>query len=84
MREEANRLPSGDDDATPKTIQRDRRLGAVRGDLIDVNDPDRQKVEGRADDFKEDPVARLIQSGQARVAPEYREALADYYKAVSK
>ncbi len=46
--------------------------------------PAQKKLEGRADDFKEDPVSKLIQSGQARVAPEYRDALADYYKAVAK
>ena len=42
------------------------------------------KVEAQPGEQKEDPVSRLIQSGQAKVLPEYRKALEEYYKAVSK
>jgi len=83
MQEEARRLQK-DKDPRQKSREQRSRLGSVRGDLIGVDGPEKEKVKGSEDDFKEDAVSKLIQSGQAKVAPEYRDALADYYKAVAE
>jgi hypothetical protein len=83
MEAEAQRQ-AGNTDPQKRPLNQDPRQGVIKGGLTKSASLDRSKIEGRQDDFKEDPVSRLIQEGQAKVAPEYREALADYYKAVSK
>jgi len=80
----AARQRADENDHRKDPQQRDPRQGIVDGSLTRSAKIERPTIEGRQDDFKEDPVSKIIQSGQAKVAPEYREALSDYYKAVSK
>jgi hypothetical protein len=83
MEAEANRQVK-DNEPLKSSLQKDPRQGVVQGNLTKSAKTDRSTIEGRQDDFKEDTVSKQIQSGQAKVAPEYRDSLADYYKAVSK
>lgn len=41
-------------------------------------------VENKPGEMAEDPLRRTIEAGQAKVVPEYRKPLEEYYKAVSK
>jgi hypothetical protein len=34
--------------------------------------------------MKEDELGRMIERGKAKIAPEYRKALEDYYKSLNK
>ena len=43
-----------------------------------------EAVRNKGEELKKDDVSRSTEKGKARIAPEYRKALEDYYKALSK
>jgi hypothetical protein len=57
--------------------------GRAREALTDKN-VEMKAVQSKPGEMQEDNLRRLIEQGQAKVVPEYRKPVEDYYKAVSK
>jgi hypothetical protein len=88
IREAASKLAASAEAGVPGPSRAEppapESAGRAREKLTGGEGPGAGKVEAQPGEQKEDPVSRLIQSGQAKVLPEYRKALEEYYKAVSK
>jgi len=56
--------------------------GRVRKELLSGNG--NESLTNKAGDMKEDELGRMIERGKAKIAPEYRKALEDYYKSLNK
>ncbi|MCZ7645121.1 MAG: hypothetical protein M5U26_07525 [Planctomycetota bacterium] len=87
LEEAARELGKPDDGNLPKppAVEQPKKElpeGKVREDFGAQRDL--RRVENRQDPMQEDPLRRTIEAGQARVAPEYRKPLEDYYRSVSE
>lgn len=58
--------------------------GRARTALTGGQGPGEGRVVSRPGEMSEDELRRVIEAGQAKVVPEYRKPVEDYYKAVSK
>lgn len=77
--------PEAEGPAPPRAEEPARKEaeGRVRSNLSEKAQ-DLKSVQSRPGELQEDSLRRLIEQGQAKVAPEYRKPVEDYYKAVSK
>lgn len=89
IEDKVGKLPAADESGEKPKLDVPQKFqeapeGRKRDALLGEKPEKLHAIDGKADPIQEDATRKLIEQGRAKVVPEYRQPVEDYYKKISE